>query len=76
MFFRLKALARHISPQLEARVRTMSTMKVIQITKPGGVEVLQYVDVPIPKPEKDQVLVKNAFSGVNFIDMYELYQGS
>ena len=48
----------------------MSTMKVIQITKPGGVEVLQYVDVPIPKPEKDQVLVKNAFSGVNFIDTY------
>jgi NADPH:quinone reductase len=46
----------------------MSTMKVIQITKTGGVEVLQYADVPIPKPEKDQVLVKNAFSGVNFID--------
>jgi NADPH:quinone reductase len=48
----------------------MSTMKVIQITKLGGVEVLQYADVPIPKPGKDEVLVRNAFSGVNFIDMY------
>jgi NADPH:quinone reductase len=45
-------------------------MKAIQITKPGGVEVLQYVDVPIPKPQKDQVLVKNAFAGVNYIDTY------
>jgi NADPH:quinone reductase-like Zn-dependent oxidoreductase len=47
----------------------MSTMKVVQITKPGGIEALQYVDVPIPKPEKEQVLVKNIYSGVNFIDM-------
>ena len=48
----------------------MSTMKAVQITKPGGVEALQYNDVPIPKPEKGQVLVRNAYSGVNFIDTY------
>lgn len=48
----------------------MSTMKAVQISKPGGVEALQYVDVPIPRPEKDQVLIKNNYSGVNFIDTY------
>jgi NADPH:quinone reductase len=46
----------------------MSTMKVIQFHKPGGVEVLKYEDVPIPKPGKDEILVKNAYCGVNFID--------
>lgn len=70
MSFRLKALGGLVLPRFQARVRTMSTMKVVQITKTGGVEVLEYADVPIPKPEKDQVLVKNAFSGVNFIDTY------
>lgn len=51
----------------------MSTMKAIQVTKPGGVEALQYVDVPIPKPGKGQVLVKNIYSGINFIDTYSTY---
>jgi NADPH:quinone reductase len=46
----------------------MTTMKAVQITKPGGVEALQYNDVPIPEPAKGQVLVKNAYTGVNFID--------
>lgn len=45
-------------------------MKVVQVTKPGGIEVLEYIDVPIPKPGKGEVLVRNAYSGVNFIDTY------
>lgn len=49
----------------------MSTMKAVQITKTGGIEALQYVDVPIPEPKKDEVLVKNAYCGVNFIDTYK-----
>jgi NADPH2:quinone reductase len=46
----------------------MSTMKVVQVTKPGGIEALEYTDVPIPKPGKGEVLVRNAYAGVNFID--------
>lgn len=45
-------------------------MKVIQFHKPGGVEVLKYEDAPIPKFGKDEVLVKNEYCGVNFIDTY------
>ena len=45
-------------------------MKVVQIRKPGGLEVLEYTDHPIPPLGADQVLVRNAFSGVNFIDTY------
>lgn len=49
----------------------MTSMKVVQITKPGGVEALQYTDAHIDHPGKDEVLVRNAYSGVNFIDTYE-----
>jgi len=53
----------------------MASMKVVQITKPGGVEALQYTDAQIDHPGKDQVLVRNAYSGVNFIDTYECSVG-
>ncbi|RFU27308.1 hypothetical protein B7463_g9018, partial [Scytalidium lignicola] len=47
------------------------TMKGVQIEKNGGVEVLQYkTDLPVPTPGEGQVLVKNDFIGVNFIDTY------
>ena len=48
----------------------MSTMKAVYISKPGGVEALQYVDIPIPQPKQGEVLVKNEYIGVNFIDTY------
>jgi len=47
-----------------------STMKAVQIQKTGGVDVLEYVDVPVPEPKDDEVLVKNKFIGVNYIDTY------
>jgi NADPH2:quinone reductase len=40
-------------------------MKAIQITSPGGPEVLEYVDVPTPVAGPDQVLVKAHAIGVN-----------
>ncbi|MDZ7261269.1 MAG: quinone oxidoreductase, partial [candidate division KSB1 bacterium] len=46
-------------------------MKAIQIKKFGGPEVMKYVDVPVPEPGADQVLVKLEASGVNFIDVYQ-----
>lgn len=49
----------------------MSVMKGIQISKHGDVQALQYLtNLPKPKPEGTQVLVRNAFIGVNFIDTY------
>lgn len=47
-----------------------STMKVVQISANGGVEVLQHADVPVPKPAPNQVLIKNQYAGINFIDTY------
>jgi NADPH:quinone reductase len=45
-------------------------MKAIQVTKPGGPEVLQVVDLPVPQPGPHEVVVKVAAAGVNFIDVY------
>ncbi|KAL8941237.1 MAG: hypothetical protein Q9216_002370 [Gyalolechia sp. 2 TL-2023] len=45
-------------------------MKAVQIEKTGGVEVLQYKDVAIPTPGENEVLVKNDYIGVNYIDTY------
>jgi NADPH:quinone reductase len=45
-------------------------MKAIQVPKTGGVEVLTFTDVPDPKPKPNEVIVKIAASGVNYIDVY------
>ncbi|GAO19266.1 uncharacterized protein UV8b_04980 [Ustilaginoidea virens] len=48
-----------------------SLMKSVQISKTGGVDVLELKDdVPVPTLSSGQVLVKNAYAGVNFIDTY------
>ena len=46
-------------------------MKAIQIKQPGGPEVLQLVDLPVPQPKPNEAVVKIAASGVNFIDVYQ-----
>lgn len=45
-------------------------MKAIQITQPGGPEVMQFADLPTPQPKPNEALVKIAAAGVNFIDVY------
>ena len=46
-------------------------MKGIWVEKTGGVEVLQHrTNLPVPQPKEDEVLVRNEFCGVNFIDTY------
>lgn len=45
-------------------------MRAIQIQKTGGPEVLELVEIPVPKPQRGQVLVKIEAVGVNFIDTY------
>ena len=46
-------------------------MKAIRVHAPGGPEALRLEDVPEPKPEPGQVLVKIEAAGVNFIDVYQ-----
>lgn len=45
-------------------------MKSVYIEQPGGPEALIYGDRPKPEAAADEVLVKVAYSGVNFIDTY------
>lgn len=63
---------------LTARARTVATMaaipktmKAVVIEKTGGPEVLEFrAEYPVPTPKEDQILVKNAFAGINYIDTY------
>ena len=46
-----------------------TTMSGILIEKNGGVEALQWrEDLPVPELKDGEVLVKNEFVGVNYID--------
>ncbi|WPB03087.1 uncharacterized protein RHO25_007724 [Cercospora beticola] len=48
-----------------------STMKGVIINKTGGPEVLEYkTDLPVPQPKDGQILIKNDYIGINFIDTY------
>jgi NADPH2:quinone reductase len=45
-------------------------MKAIAITRFGGPESLQFMDMPEPIPAAGEALVKLQYAGVNFIDIY------
>lgn len=69
---RAAAVSSQISPS-KTFARTMAsapkTMKAVIIEKNGGTEVLQHkTDVPVPEPKEGQVLVKNDYIGINYID--------
>ena len=42
-----------------------TTMRAIEITQPGGPEVLQPVTRPVPTPSAEEILIKVAAAGVN-----------
>jgi NADPH2:quinone reductase len=44
-------------------------MKAIQISRNGGPEVLEFVDLPTPKPGPGEVLVRAEAIGVHYFDM-------
>ncbi|OLL24163.1 putative quinone oxidoreductase [Neolecta irregularis DAH-3] len=48
----------------------MIKTKAIQIESTGGPDVLKLVDLGLPAPTQDQIVVKNSFVGVNYIDTY------
>src|SRR5438552_68606 len=45
-------------------------MHAIQITEPGGPEVMKWTELPTPEPGPGEVLVRVEAAGVNFIDVY------
>jgi NADPH2:quinone reductase len=45
-------------------------MKAIQVSKVGGPEVLELVDIPAPEPKPNEAVVQIKAAGVNFIDVY------
>ncbi|HSE26225.1 MAG TPA: quinone oxidoreductase [Pyrinomonadaceae bacterium] len=45
-------------------------MKAIQVSEVGGPEALKLVDLPVPEPKPNEVIVQLKASGVNFIDVY------
>ena len=44
-------------------------MKEVLITRYGPPEVLQVHEKPTPVPRKDEVLVQNHFTGINFSEI-------
>ncbi|MDO5527782.1 MAG: NAD(P)H-quinone oxidoreductase [Paracoccus sp. (in: a-proteobacteria)] len=47
------------------------TMRAIEITEPGGPEVLQEATRPIPLPSHDQIVIRLAYAGVNRPDVFQ-----
>ena len=45
-------------------------VKAVRIQKFGGPEVLQLVDIELPKLNPNEVLLKNLSIGLNYIDVY------
>ena len=45
-------------------------MKAIQVPRFGGPDVLEYNDIPTPKPGPGQILVRVHAAGVNPYDTY------
>jgi NADPH2:quinone reductase len=48
-----------------------STMKVVEISAPGGPEVLKPAERPVPQPKPGEVLIKVAAAGVNGPDIMQ-----
>jgi NADPH:quinone reductase len=46
-------------------------MKAIQFSQFGDRDVLEYVEVPKPAPQNDELLIEVTASGVNFVDIRE-----
>lgn len=46
-------------------------MRAIQVTSPGGPEVLAAADLPVPEPAAGEVRIRIEAAGVNYIDIYQ-----
>lgn len=46
-------------------------MRAVQIHEPGGPEVLQPAELPVPEAQPGEILIEVKAAGVNFIDTYQ-----
>src|SRR3954471_3984088 len=46
-------------------------MRAVEVSKPGGPEVLQLAELPLPAPKPSEILVKVAAAGVNRPDVLQ-----
>ena len=46
-------------------------MRAVEISQPGGPEVLRLADLPKPTPKPNEILVKVAAAGVNRPDVMQ-----
>ncbi|CCH43309.1 hypothetical protein BN7_2857 [Wickerhamomyces ciferrii] len=51
-------------------IQIPTTQKAIRIHETGGLEVLRYEDIPVPEIQDHEVLIKNKYAGINFIESY------
>ena len=54
----------------QVRWRRLTIMKAIQVPRHGGAEVLTQVELPVPQPKANEIVVKISAIGINFIDVY------
>ncbi|KAB5590502.1 NADPH-dependent quinone oxidoreductase [Ceratobasidium theobromae] len=45
-------------------------MKAARVNKQGGIEEIEVVEIPIPTPKPEEIVIKIEWAGVNFIDTY------
>ncbi len=45
-------------------------MRAVQVAEAGGPEAMKVVEVTMPSPGSNELLIEVAASGVNFIDIY------
>ncbi|PKS07330.1 hypothetical protein jhhlp_005932 [Lomentospora prolificans] len=49
---------------------TPATMKAIVVDEHGDATAMKVKNIPVPEPNEGEVLIRNAYAGVNFIDTY------
>mmetsp|Transcript_17601 Transcript_17601/g.29941 ORF Transcript_17601/g.29941 Transcript_17601/m.29941 type:complete len:381 (+) Transcript_17601:60-1202(+) len=71
--FRLNQLRRHLSLASKPATCAMDGhdyMRAVQLNETGGAELLKVSNIKVPAPGDDDVVIRNEFAGVNFIDTY------
>lgn len=67
----LARLANRLSLRTMSSSAIPSVQKVVLIRETGGPEVIRYEeDFPVPKISENELLIKNSYAGVNFIEAY------
>ena len=60
-----------VSGALARQPRRLSHMRAVQITRFGGPEVLEIVDLPDPEQKPGQQVYEVSAAGINFADTHQ-----